>query len=52
MRYLMDPTRFSYTLELPDYGRGDPVAGFLTQTHRGSCEQFSSALALHAAHVG
>ena len=46
MRYLMDPTRFSYTLELPDYGRGDPVAGFLTQTHRGSCEQFSSAMAL------
>ncbi len=46
VNYLMDPTRFSYTLELPDYGRGDPVAGFLTRTHRGSCEQFSSALAL------
>ncbi len=46
VRYLMDPTRFSYTLELPDYGGGDPVSGFLTRTHRGSCEQFSSALAL------
>lgn len=44
--YLTDPERFSYTLELPDYGREDPIVAFLTQTRRGSCEHFSSALAL------
>jgi hypothetical protein len=46
VRYLTDPQRFAYTLDLPDYGNGDPVASFLTETRRGSCEQFASALAL------
>ena len=46
MQYLDDPQRFTYTLDLPDYGDADPVAGFLVQTHRGSCEQFATALAL------
>ncbi len=44
--YLLDPLRFQYTFELPDYGTEDPVVAFLTRTHRGSCEHFSSAMAL------
>jgi len=46
MNYLTDPDRFRYTLELADYGTDDPVVAFLTKTRRGSCEHFSSALAL------
>jgi transglutaminase-like putative cysteine protease len=46
VQYLKDPARFTYTIDLPDYGDEDPVGAFLTTTHRGSCEQFSSALAL------
>ena len=44
--YLLDPNRFTYTLELPDFGAQEPIEGFLTQTRRGSCEQFSTAFAL------
>ncbi len=47
-RYLMDPQRFSYTLELPPFGQQDPISAFLTETKRGSCEQFATALALLA----
>jgi transglutaminase-like putative cysteine protease len=45
-RYLRDPSRFTYTLNVPDYGSDDPVASFLTDTRRGHCEHFASALAL------
>jgi len=45
-RYLMDPANFGYTLSLPVYGAGDPLEAFLTETRVGSCEQFSTALAL------
>ncbi len=45
-RYLSDEQLFAYSLELPDYGTRDPVAAFLTDTRRGSCEHFASALAL------
>ncbi len=44
--YLMDTNRFTYTLDLPEFGEQDPIEAFLTTTHRGSCEQFSTALAL------
>lgn len=47
-RYLLNPERFTYTLELPAFGRQDPIVAFLTETKRGSCEQFSTALALIA----
>ncbi len=44
--YLQDPERFSYSFRLPDFGDRDPVVAFLTETRRGSCEQFASALAM------
>jgi len=47
-RYLLDPERFTYTLDLPGFGRQDPIVAFLTETKRGSCEQFATALALIA----
>jgi len=46
MKYLRDPNRFSYTLDLPPFGDGDPLAAFLQTTHRGSCQQFASAMVL------
>ena len=45
-RYLLDPARFRYTLDLPAFGDRDPVEAFLKETRVGSCEQFASALAL------
>jgi len=45
-QYLLSTQRFTYTLELPDYGQKEPIEAFLTDTRRGSCEQFSSAMAL------
>lgn len=44
--YLLDPHRFTYTYDLPEFGDKEPIEAFLTETHRGSCEQFSTALAL------
>ncbi len=44
--YLMGANRFSYTLDLPEFGVQEPIEAFLTTTRRGSCEQFSTALAL------
>ncbi|MCK4375850.1 MAG: transglutaminase domain-containing protein, partial [Candidatus Brocadiae bacterium] len=44
--YLLDTQRFTYTFDLPDYGTKEPIEAFLTETPRGSCEQFSTALAL------
>ena len=44
--YLLDEDRFTYTYDLPEFGRKDPIEAFLTETYRGSCEQFSTALAL------
>jgi transglutaminase-like putative cysteine protease len=44
--YLLNPERFAYTYDLPDFGGEEPIAAFLTETRRGSCEQFSTALAL------
>ncbi len=44
--YLLDTNRFTYTLELPEFGAQEPIEAFLTQTRRGSCEQFSTAFAL------
>jgi len=46
VRYLADPVRFRYTLAIPDTGETDPLLAFLTQTRRGNCEHFSSAMAL------
>lgn len=45
-RYLVSSGRFAYTLDLADYGAEDPIVAFLTQTRRGCCEHFSTALAL------
>ncbi|MGD2174840.1 MAG: DUF3488 and transglutaminase-like domain-containing protein [Candidatus Brocadiaceae bacterium] len=45
-KYLLDRSRFTYTLELPPYGTEDPIVAFLTETRRGSCEHFATALAL------
>lgn len=44
--YLLDSGLFSYTYDLPELTLGDPIESFLTETRRGSCEQFSTALAL------
>ncbi|MHC5033781.1 MAG: transglutaminase TgpA family protein [Planctomycetota bacterium] len=44
--YLLDPARFTYTFNLPEFGDKEPMEAFLTETRRGSCEQFSTALAL------
>jgi transglutaminase-like putative cysteine protease len=44
--YLLDPGRFRYTYDLPEFGDEEPIAAFLTTTREGSCEQFSTALAL------
>jgi len=44
--YLLDSRRFTYTYELPDFGSAEPIQAFLTSTRTGSCEQFSTALAL------
>jgi len=45
-RYLLQSGLFTYTYDLPPLGLGDPIETFLTQTRLGSCEQFSTALAL------
>jgi transglutaminase-like putative cysteine protease len=45
-RYLTESGLFRYTLDLPPLGVGDPIEEFLTKTHEGSCEQFSTAMAL------
>jgi len=42
--YLLE--RFQYTLDLPEFNADNPMAAFLTETHRGCCEHFASALAL------
>jgi transglutaminase-like putative cysteine protease len=44
--YLLDGSRFTYTYDLPELRGQEPIAAFFTQTRRGSCEQFSTALAL------
>ncbi len=44
--YLLEGGRFEYTFQLPDFGDMDPVSAFLTETRSGSCEQFSTAMAL------
>jgi transglutaminase-like putative cysteine protease len=44
--HLVDSGRFTYTYDLPDLGDQEPVEAFLLTTHSGSCEQFSSAMAL------
>ncbi len=46
--WLTDPTRFTYTKDVPRFSSGDPVEAFLTETNRGYCEHFASALALIA----
>ncbi len=45
-KYLMDSGRFTYTLDLPDFGDQDPLVAFLIDTHTGNCEQFATAMAL------
>jgi transglutaminase-like putative cysteine protease len=45
-KYLVSSGRFTYTLDLAEYGAEDPIAAFLTKTRRGCCEHFASALAL------
>ncbi|MFO8008085.1 MAG: transglutaminaseTgpA domain-containing protein [Candidatus Brocadiia bacterium] len=44
--WLTDTTRFTYTKDAPGFSSADPVEAFLTETHRGYCEHFASALAL------
>jgi transglutaminase-like putative cysteine protease len=44
--YLLDQERFQYTYALPEFGTLDPIAAFLRTTRVGSCEQFSTAMAL------
>lgn len=39
-------TRFAYSIEVPSPGRQDPVIAFLTESRRGHCELFASALTL------
>jgi transglutaminase superfamily protein/uncharacterized protein DUF4129 len=46
LQYLQDPARFTYTLNLPPFGDGDPLVAFLQTTRRGSCQQFASAMVL------
>jgi transglutaminase-like putative cysteine protease len=45
-RCLLESGGFAYTYDIPDFGEQEPLAAFLTDTRRGSCEQFSSAMAL------
>jgi transglutaminase-like putative cysteine protease len=44
--FLLDEENFRYTYELPEFGAKDPIVAFLTTTKVGSCEQFSTAMAL------
>jgi len=43
---------FTYTLDLPPLPPTHPIDAFLTQTRRGHCELFASALALAARYKG
>jgi len=43
-RYLQ--SGFQYTYDLPELGGQEPIEAFLSTTRLGSCEQFSTALAL------
>ena len=44
--HLTESGKFAATSTLPDFGDRDPIVAFLTETRRGSCEQFATAMAL------